>query len=355
MRILFANESPFLPQLVGGIEISTLDLAHALQERGQDPAVMSSLVSRNALWLRNRIMGKLLRQGFPMDRYRGLRVYRGWNVPMGLAEVAARERADVIVAQGGSRNAYEIAAHGRRLGCRTFFYTHDLGVILRREPLPDLEGVTWVANSAFTARTLFSHLNVSCAIVPPLFRPEAYRTGTPAAAGNKVTLINPRPEKGGALAVHMAELCPDIPFLFVEAWASAIPEVQTLKARAARLKNVTWLPAQQDMRTVYGATRVLLMPSQCQETWGRVITEAQFLGIPALTSHLGALPETLGPGGIAVEADAPTQQWVEALRSLYSKDAIHAHYAGAALAYGQREEISRDRIVSIFLNVLQEH
>ena len=169
-----------------------------------------------------------------------------------------------------------------------------------------------------------------------------------------MTLINPRPEKGGALAVRMAELCPDIPFLFVEAWASAVPEVQTLKARAVRLKNATWLPAQHDMRAVYGATRVLLMPSHCQETWGRVITEAQFLGIPALTSRVGALPETLGPGGIAVEADASPEQWIEALRSLYSTEAVHAHYSGAALAYGQREEISRERIVSRFLNVLQE-
>ena len=67
MRILFANESPFLPQLVGGIEISTLDLSHALRERGHDPAVMSSLITHNALWLRNRIVGKLLRQGFPMN------------------------------------------------------------------------------------------------------------------------------------------------------------------------------------------------------------------------------------------------------------------------------------------------
>ena len=175
MRILFANESPFLPQLVGGIEISTLDLTHALRERGQDPAVMSSLVSQNVLWLRNRVMGKLLRQGFPMDRYRELRVYRGLNVPMGLAEVTAASgptsswRKAVRAMPTRSRRTVR-----RRLGCKTFFYTHDLGVILRREPLPDLEGVTWIANSAFTARTLLSHLSVSCAIVPPLFRPEAY-------------------------------------------------------------------------------------------------------------------------------------------------------------------------------------
>ena len=39
---------------------------------------------------------------------------------MGLAEVAARERPDVIVAQGGSRNAYEIAAHSHRMGYKTF-------------------------------------------------------------------------------------------------------------------------------------------------------------------------------------------------------------------------------------------
>ena len=53
-----------------------------------------------------------------------------------------------------------------------------------------------------------------------------------------------------------------------------------------------------DMRSVYRDTKVLLVPSQWLETWGRVATEAQFSGIPVLASRSGALPEAVGPGGI---------------------------------------------------------
>ena len=112
-------------------------------------------------------------------------------------------------------------------------------------------------------------------------------------------------------------------FQFIEAWTAGHPEVAKLKARAQRLPNVEWLQAQADMRTIYATTRVLLMPSQCRETWGRVITEAQFRGIPAVTSDLGALPETLGPGGIVVPAQAPAEEWAAAVRNLCTDAALY--------------------------------
>src|SRR5262249_21620774 len=56
-----------------------------------------------------------------------------------------------------------------------------------------------------------------------------------------------------------------------------------------------------DMRTVYCDTRILLVPSQWEdETWGRVVSEAQLSGIPVITSDRGGLPESVGPGGIVL-------------------------------------------------------
>ncbi len=54
-----------------------------------------------------------------------------------------------------------------------------------------------------------------------------------------------------------------------------------------------------DTRSVYAATRVLLVPSQWKaETWGRVASEAQFSGIPVLASDVGGSPEAVAPGGV---------------------------------------------------------
>ncbi len=336
MRILFVNGHAFLPQLVGGIEVSTFDLCKSLQQQGHETAVLSSLIDKNLLWLKNRIVGKITKRDFPKDNYQGIPVYRGWSSIRGLQEVTQQESPDVIIVQGGGYNAYEIAAEATRLGFKTFFYTHDIGIISSGTPLPDLTHVRWIANSAFTARKLQEHLAVQSAIIPLIFAPQKYRV---PAQGSRVTMINPRPEKGGSLALDVAEICSDIDFQFVEAWSTKHPDVLKLKARAENLPNVTWMPPQKNMQNIYRQTRILFMPSQCQETWGRVITEAQFSGIPALASEIGALPETVGRGGLLLPADAPAEQWAQALQKLYSTEVYNA-LSKAALLHSSRDELA---------------
>ena len=45
---------------------------------------------------------------------------------------------------------------------------------------------------------------------------------------------------------------------------------------------------------VYGLTKALVAPSVWHESWGRVATEANINGIPALVSNSGGLPEAIG-------------------------------------------------------------
>jgi glycosyltransferase involved in cell wall biosynthesis len=350
MRILFVNGQAFLPQLVGGIETSTLDLCLTLQKNGHDPIIMSGLVHGGFLWLKNRARSYFANQRFPYDIYQGLRVYRGWHIAAGLPEVVQRENPDAVVVQGALSTSFEVAAASLRLGLPTIYYTHDASLILNTTPLPDLRDIEWIANSAFTASLLQSRLNLSPRVIPPLIRAEEYRATSSRRA---VTMINPRPIKGGAIAVAMAEQCPDIPFQFVEAWNGSDREVAKLKAHAKSLNNVEWLPVQKNIRHIYEQTRLILAPSQCPETWGRVVTEAQFLGIPTIASNMGALPETVGPGGIVVDAAADIAQWTQALRNLWDDDVAYRRYSDAALNYAQRAEISPTQIAAQFIDVLE--
>jgi glycosyltransferase involved in cell wall biosynthesis len=350
MKILFVNGQSFLPQMVGGVETSTLDLCLTLRAQGHDPALLCGLSHGGGLWLRNRIASKLLKQHAPRDMYQGLRVYRSWSLLKGLDEVAQREQPDVIVVQGALFNSYEAAAASLRLGYPTVYYVHDASVLSGTAQLPDLDGASWMVNSNFTAAILQKRLAVASTIVPPLIRPETYRVPT---SRRTVTMINPRPIKGGDIAVALAEACPDIPFQFIEAWEGDNPEVAALRDRAARLPNTTWLPSQKDMRKVYGTTRVLLAPSRCAETWGRVVTEAQFMGIPALASRIGALPETVGPGGIVVDPDADIPAWTAALRALWDDAATYERYSQAAADYSQRAEIAAQPLAAHFASALQ--
>src|SRR5690606_12714004 len=113
-----------------------------------------------------------------------------------------------------------------------------------------------------------------------------------------VTMINPRQIKGGQIALDLATSCPDIPFVFLEAWTNTDPFVASVRQQASQLRNVTWKSADTPALQVYRSTRLLLMPSLWEETWGRVATEVHLSGIPVLSTSMAALPESVGPGGV---------------------------------------------------------
>ncbi|MGB1007917.1 MAG: glycosyltransferase, partial [Thalassobaculaceae bacterium] len=105
-----------------------------------------------------------------------------------------------------------------------------------------------------------------------------------------------------------------------------------IRAAADALPNVTWRPATDDMRVCYRAAAVVLAPSLVEETWGRIVSEAQVSGIPALVSDRGALPETVGAGGVVVGADASLDDWCAALTRMWDDRAFYDQLTVAARA-----------------------
>src|SRR3546814_1677889 len=65
---------------------------------------------------------------------------------------------------------------------------------------------------------------------------------------------------------------------FVEGWPMNAEERAALHARVAAHSNLRLQQRTHDMREVYRRTHTLLVPSQWEEAWGRVATEAQFSG-----------------------------------------------------------------------------
>lgn len=141
-------------------------------------------------------------------------------------------------------------------------------------------------------------------IVRPPVVAERYRT-TP---GDRVTLVNCNADKGGLLFARLAERMPDVEFLAVlgaygEQHVPYLPNV----AVSAHV------PGDQ-MRDVYGRTRVLLVPS-AYESWGRVGVEAMCSGIPVIAHPTPGLRESLGDAGTFADRDDP-DAWEAAIRGL---------------------------------------
>jgi glycosyltransferase involved in cell wall biosynthesis len=209
----------------------------------------------------------------------------------------------------------------------------------------------YIANSHFTAFRFREKFGISPHVVPPVFNPERYQ-----ARGKHtfVTFINPIAEKGVDIACAIAARCPEIPFLFVKSWQLTSGDVRLLKRRLFSLPNVTLVKARIDMRSIYGATRVLLIPSQCEEAWGRVAAEAQFSGIPVLGSDAGGLPDTIGPGGTVISRSAPADIWAQELRRLWHDGTYFAVKSQQALAHAHRPAINIDHQVDCFISIIQD-
>ncbi len=348
MRILFTSGKAFLPQDSGGVQSSTMQLAHCLMARGHDVGVLCRLIGGGWTALDSRIKRRIGRSRFSCDGSLGLPVYRAWD-PTDTQEVVRRFRPDVAVVQSGE--TMTIARSLEAAGVPVVLY-------FRHVEFDDLAGnpanltkAHYVANSAFTAGKFRSEFGVSATVIPPLVERSLYETQT---TRENVTFINPHPVKGRDIAFDIAERCSDIPFTFCESWQIDDALRAWIDDRMTATPNVALRPRTNDMKSIYGKAKVLLAPSLWEEAWGRVATEAQFSGIPVLGSRQGGLPEAIGPGGTVLGIDAPVEDWVAALRRLWDDPAHYAALSSAAQVYSQRPEIDPGHQIQTLIDVLEK-
>ncbi len=221
---------------------------------------------------------------------------------------------------------------------------HELGGDLR-----ELGSALYIANSEFTARSYAREFGIEATVIPPTINPTQYATPT---TGQFVTLINPYEEKGFELAVRLAGACPEIPFLFVESWKLEDDHRARIEETIAPLGNVTLESRTNDMKTIYGRTRILLAPSKWEEAWGRVASEAHCSGIPVVGSRRGGLPEAIGPGGTVLDYDAPLIDWVAAIRQLWNDNKEYERVSSLARGFAARPELDPDRQFVTFFSIL---
>ncbi|WP_081602020.1 MULTISPECIES: glycosyltransferase [unclassified Thioalkalivibrio] len=344
MRILLALNRLFLPQRSGGIESSVHDLANALYKRGTQSTVLSRLRALDGHGIKT-LSRRILLGGRPRPEPfgAGYNVFRTPMMTRDLPNILKQVHPDIALLQGTGR--LELGRVLEHLGVPTALHVRD--VEFRDSHLP-FKPVTVIANSKFTASRFQYHFNQQCVVIPNLFDANAYRT---RRRGEKVVFINPVQKKGLEIAIGLARDNPSIPFLFVEGWPQNKPARLQLLERLKRLPNVTFLKRQNDMRPVYESARIVLVPSQWEEAWGRVITEAQFSGIPVLASDTGGIPEALGPGGLLLPP-SDLDAWNSALRNVWENSRYWEALSLAALDYSKRPELDPELITHRVIEVL---
>ena len=350
MRILFAGGNGWLPEASGGTQNSTGHLIQQSIARGHDCAVYCGFSGRGMFGFRMRVQRKLTGLPFSIDNTMGYEVMRTWE-PLDETRIRAavhRFRPDVVVIQ--TRRSAALGQVFAKLGIPVVLYLRNVEFEENEGDVSAIPGARFIANSDFTAKAYGDAYGIDCTVITPTIDYEKYRYAT---TREFATLINIYPEKGYEVARDMARTCPEIPFLFVEAWTLYEDLFKQIMTEIDALPNVTFMRRTSNMSTIYGRTRILLAPSQWEEAWGRVASEAHCSGIPVLGSDRGGLSQAIGPGGIVLAHDAPTDRWVAELRRLWSDEVAYAALSEAAMVYAKRPELDFHSQHDAFISVLR--
>ena len=227
-------------------------------------------------------------------------------------------------------------------GARKILYIHDA---FYPENFRALDGpIDIILSSSNFIRDLVrkKYKKSSVTFYPP-FISDQFKTET---TKEYVTFINPHEMKGFNTALRLAYACPDRRFLFVEGWGVAPGSKEAIEKA---LPNAMFMYRQTDMKNVYGKTRVLIVPSRCEEAFGRVVVEAQVSGIPVVASNRGGLPESVGSGGLLIDDYTNVDDWINALEKL-DDDQVYESFSNEARANTERFDLSAQ--IDEFLNVL---
>lgn len=318
MRLLFISDY-HLPQAHRGVEVNTHALCTALQAEGCSAAVLARLRPQGLLgaWSRAKLKLSSRRRLWTAERLAGYATYRAWRLEDALEGVIAHAAPDVAVFQGTDRAAAGAAA---ACGVPVLLYFH---IIPHWPDVPALPRGRYLANSRFCQRRMGERHGIDCAVVPPIVPAEPYRT---RVTPEEVTVVGLSRDKGGEIVLGAAERLPEIPFRVFTNDPQGGGRGDRLLQRAAQLPNVRLNPPQRSNAALYRRSRLIFAPSQWEETWGRVVTEAQVNGIPAIASDRGGLPEAVGEGGLCLPHDAPVGEWARAIEEAFRDPVAYQRY-----------------------------
>jgi glycosyltransferase involved in cell wall biosynthesis len=256
-------------------------------------------------------------------------------------------RPEVLITYGGDRLSAGLVDLAKLRDIPVVFALHNL----KYSNLETFRRVDYViVPSQFTRQHYWQTIGLGCQVLPNVIAERLVRAE--ARHPQCVTFVNAQPGKGLFVVARIVEQLalrrPDIPVLIVEGRAGRTWK-QTLGSAASLLGTAKVLPGTADPRAYYGVSKLILMPSLWNETFGLVAAEAMLNGIPVLASNRGALPETLGEAGFlfdiparytpqtdAVPEAAEVEPWVETIVRLWDDRTLYEHASQRASDHAQQ-------------------
>lgn len=342
LRVLFVGKAPL--SYVGGAETSTRHLITALVERGHAVAVVTSTKKRSVTGLLDLALARTGWTREHADEGPGYLAAHSID-PLQIERSLLRNFSPDVVVVTATDPAFATSALQLSADLPSILYVR-VGAAIQTVSAAHADLV--VANSAFMA-DLVRGRGVEATFIPSIFPVQEYRLDP---SRQKVLFINPVPKKGVNIALALAERRPDIPFVFNLSWRVAPQDLRPLRRLARRLGNVEVRKATRSPAALFRDCRVLLVPSQWEEAWARVVSEAQISGLPVVGSRIGGIPESIGPGGLLVDPPDSVDTWSSALSEVWDDEARYEELSQLAREHSERNELDVGMIVERFETLL---
>jgi glycosyltransferase involved in cell wall biosynthesis len=155
-----------------------------------------------------------------------------------------------------------------------------------------------------------------------------------------IIMFNPLRRKGGDIFKSISKVMSSKKFGVVYGWASLKRDANSMifsrklikricesegrkytgklpiYVRFNDCKNVKIIRPEEKVHKIYSKTKILLIPSQWDEAFGRISIESMANGIPTIGSNVGGLKESVGKGGIIIKGYSNSEEWIKKLIEL---------------------------------------
>lgn len=172
-----------------------------------------------------------------------------------------------------------------------------------------------------------------------------------------VSMINVHKTKGGNIFLRLVRVMRHISFLAVitEHQSEELDNEirQAMNDRKKDEAECTIIPWCHDVKEVYRMTKIMLVPSLCDETFCRVVCEAMANRIPVLTTGHGNISYLFGEEGrhLLLPATEP-ERWVEAVHRLTTDASYYEEWSG--IMGKCHDRLSERRAIEQFRGVLDD-
>jgi len=218
----------------------------------------------------------------------------------GVIRYYIRSESDIGIAGNYQIGPKRILKHAHNIAQwpATQIYRKDLGIALAKS--------TVIANSQYMAEQVRQRFGISSDVSYPDIDIAPIRQGLidNARLPSDVVFVGDGTWKGLEIVLALANLLPDTTFSIHS----------RLVAHPRTDRNITWHGWTNEPWRIYQRARLVIVPSQCVEGYGRVSREARLLGLPVLVSDTGGLPESVDHDPSCIVKDyRSVQSWKRAI------------------------------------------